>query len=172
MIDRRVPDYGLHWVLRVLLCAINGGRDLVVQCTGKALATVARTMLQPVPDDARLAARTCTRASFNNDKANSKEMVRVECTAAMHFMRNRGWQKVIDACLQHPSVRQHHVGGTNGEWVCNMCWENFVLHLFGGRKFCNREHWLLLPPRCGLHLLAQDPLWSFNTFLNALEVGR
>ena len=54
--DRRVPDYGLHGVLRVLLCAINGTRDLVVQLTGKALANVARTMLQPVLDEARLAA--------------------------------------------------------------------------------------------------------------------
>ena len=55
-IDRRVPDYGLHGVLRVLLCAVNGTRDLVVQLTGKAPATVARTMLQPVLDEARLAA--------------------------------------------------------------------------------------------------------------------
>ena len=30
--DTRVPDYGLHWVLRVLLCGITGTRDLVVIC--------------------------------------------------------------------------------------------------------------------------------------------
>ena len=53
--DRRVPDYGLHGVLRVLLCAVNGTRDLVVQLTGKAPAIVVRTMLQPVLDEARLA---------------------------------------------------------------------------------------------------------------------
>ena len=63
----------------------------------------------------------------------------MECTAAMHFMHNRGWQKVIDACLQHPSVRQHQVGGANGEWVCKRWWKNFVLQLLGGRKICNRE---------------------------------
>ena len=83
-----MPDYGLHGVLRVLLSGINGTRDLVVQLTGKAPATVAHTMLQPVLDEARLAARTCTCASLHNDKANSKGKVRMECAAAIHFMRN------------------------------------------------------------------------------------
>ena len=124
--DRRVPDYGLHGVLRVLLCAVNGTRDLVVQLTGKAPATVARTMLQPVLDEARLAARTCTRASLNNDKANGKGKVRMECAAAIHFMRNRGWKKIIDACLEQPSVRQHQVGGKSWESVCKTWWENFA----------------------------------------------
>ena len=126
MSDRRVPDYGLHGVLRVLLCAVNGTRDLVVQLTGKAPATVARTMLQPVLDEARLAARTCTRASLNNDKANSKGKVRMECAAAIHFMRNKGWEKIIDACLEQPSVRQHQVGGKSWESVCKTWWENFA----------------------------------------------
>ena len=124
--DRRVPDYGLHGVLRVLLCGINGIRDLVVQWTGKAPATVARTMLQPVLDETRLAARTCTRASLNNDKAKSKGKVRMECAAAIHFMRNRGWEKIIDACLQQASVRQHQVGGKSWESVCKTWWENFA----------------------------------------------
>ena len=110
-IGRRVPDYGLHGVLRVLLCGINATRDLVVQLTRKAPATVARTMLQPVLDEARLAARTCTRASLNNDKAGSKGRVRMGCAAAIHFMQNRGWEKILDASLQYPSVRQHQVGG-------------------------------------------------------------
>ena len=57
--DRPVTDYGLHGLLCVLLCGINRTRDLVVQFTGKAPATVAHTMLQPVLDEARLAAQTC-----------------------------------------------------------------------------------------------------------------
>ena len=124
--DRRVPNYGLHGVLRVPLCGINGTQDLVVQLTRKAPATVACTMLQPVLDEARLAARTCTRASLNNDKANSKGKVRMECVAAIHFMRNRGWEKIIDACLEQPSVRQHQVGGKSSESVCKTWWENFA----------------------------------------------
>ena len=122
--DRRVPDYGLHGVLGVLLCSINGTQYLVVQLTGKAPATVARTMLQLVLDEARLGARTCTRASLNNDKANSKGKVRMECAAAIHFMRNRGWEKIMDACLQQPSVRQHQVGGKSSVSVRKTWWDN------------------------------------------------
>ena len=103
--DRQVPDYGLHGVLRVLLCGINETRDLVVQLTSKAPATVAHNMLQTNFDEARLAAKTCTLASVNNEKANSKGKVMMECAAAIHLMRNKGWEKVLDACLQHPSVR-------------------------------------------------------------------
>ena len=152
--DRRVPDYGLHGVLRVLLCAVNGTRDLVVQLTGKAPATVARTMLQPVLDEARLAARTCTRASLNNDKANSKGKVRMECAAAIHFMRNRGWEKIIDACLEQPSVRQHQVGGKSWESVCKTWWENFAsMCVYAWRSawfWMQRSRaWCGTPPNCG-----------------------
>ena len=98
--DRRVPDYGVHGVVRVLLCGTNGTLDLVVQLIGKAPATVARTMLQSVLDEARLAARTCTRASLNNDKANSKGKVRMECAATTRFMRN----KPLTSLLQFSSA--------------------------------------------------------------------
>ena len=121
-----MPEYGLHGVLRVLLCSINGTRNLVVQLTGKAPGTVARTMLQLVLDEARLATKICTPASLNNEKANSKGKGRRECAAAIHFMRNRGRKKVIDACLQHRSVRQHQVARKSWESVCKMWWENFA----------------------------------------------
>ena len=125
--DRRVPDYGLHGVLRVLLCVvssgINGTRDPVVQLTGKAPATLACTMLQPVLDEARLAAQTCTRASLNNDKANSKGKVRMECAAAIQFMRNTGRDKIIDACLQ-PQCGAASSRGKRWESVCKRWWEN------------------------------------------------
>ena len=125
--DGRVPDYGLRiMVLRVFLCGINRTGDLVVQFTGKAPAIVARTMLPPVLDEARLAARTCTRASLNNDKSNSKVKVRMECAPAIHILRNRGWEKVLDACLQHPTVRQPQVGGKSWQSVCKTWWETFA----------------------------------------------
>ena len=50
----------------------------------------------------------------------------MECAAAIHFMRNKGWEKIIDACLQHPSVRHHQVGGKNWESVCKTWWETFA----------------------------------------------
>ena len=78
---------------------MNGTRDLVVQLKGRAPATVVHTMPQPGLNEARLAARTCTRASLDNEKANSKGKVRVECAAAIHFMWNMGWEKVMDAYM-------------------------------------------------------------------------
>ena len=124
--DRRVLAYGRHGVLRVVLCGINGTLDLVVQLTGKAPATMARTMLQPILDEAQLAARTCTRASLNNPKANGKGKVSMDCAAAINFMQNRAWEKVMDACLQHPSLRQHQVAGKSWQSVCKTWWGNFA----------------------------------------------
>ena len=85
-------------------------------------------MLQPVSDEARLDARNCTRASLNNQKANTKfkGKVRMECAATIHFVRSKRWEKVMDACLQHPSVRQHQVVGKNWESVWKTWWENFA----------------------------------------------
>ena len=50
----------------------------------------------------------------------------MECAAAIHFMRNRGWEKIIHACLEQPSVRQHQVGAKSWEAVCKTWWENFA----------------------------------------------
>ena len=124
--DRRVPDYGLHGVLRVVLCGINGTRDLVGQLTGQAPATMARTMLQPILDEVRLAARTCGGASLNNEKANSKGKVRMCCAAAIHFVWNRGWEKVFDACLQRSASSSREKLGVGvqdvvGEFCKHVC---------------------------------------------------
>ena len=42
------------------------------------------------------------------------------------FMRKWGWEKIIDACLQQPSVRQHQVGGKSWELVCEKLWDTFA----------------------------------------------
>ena len=91
---------------------------MVVQLTGKAPATVAQTILQPILDEGRLAAKTCTRASLHNEKADNKGKVRMECVAAVHFMWNKGWEKVVDACLQHPNLGQHQVARKSWGSVC------------------------------------------------------
>ena len=39
---------------------------------------------------------------------------------------NGGLEKIIDACLEQPSVRQHQVGGKSWESVCKTWWENFA----------------------------------------------
>ena len=50
----------------------------------------------------------------------------MECAAAIHFMRNRVWEKIIDARLRHPSLRQHQLGGNSLDSVCKTWWENFA----------------------------------------------
>ena len=97
--DRRVPDYGLHGVHRVLLCGINGTHDLVVQLIRKASAAVAHTMLQPIFDEARLAARTCTRASLNNDKANRKGTVIKDGVCCCHPLHAEQGTEEGNRCL-------------------------------------------------------------------------
>ena len=123
---RGVPDYCLQLVVRVVLCGMNGTRALVAKRTRKASATLARTMLQPILNDARLATKSCTRAPLNNQKANGKKKVRMECAATIHFMRNDGWEKVIDACLQHSRVGQHQIPRKSWEPLCKTWWENFA----------------------------------------------
>ena len=50
----------------------------------------------------------------------------MDCATGIHFMRNRGWEKVIDARLQQLKVRLHQVGGQSWESVCKTWWENFA----------------------------------------------
>ena len=50
----------------------------------------------------------------------------MECVDAMHFMLNKGWEEVFDACLQHPSVKQDQVAGKMWDSVCKESWENFA----------------------------------------------
>ena len=76
-----------------------GTRDLVVQLIGTAPGTVACTILPPVLDEAWFVAISCPRASIDKDKAKSNGEVTMECAGAIHFMGNKEWEKVADACL-------------------------------------------------------------------------
>ena len=42
----------------------------------------------------------------------------MECAAAIHFMRSRGWETVTDACLQHPSVSVYLLVGVSIFFPC------------------------------------------------------
>ena len=50
---RRIPDYGLHGVLRVTICGISGMRDAVSAAIGKSAAVVVCNFFQPILDVAR-----------------------------------------------------------------------------------------------------------------------
>ena len=57
---------------------------------GNSPAVVARTLLQPTVNVARLVAKTCMRGTVNSKGANEKGKVRLECATAVHRMRNKG----------------------------------------------------------------------------------
>ena len=66
----------------------------------------------------------------------------MQCATTIHFMRNRAWEKVIDACLLHPIMRQHQVARNSWEAMCKTWWENFAsMCVFAWRSswFCGAE---------------------------------
>ena len=83
--NRRIPDYRLHGVLHVTTCGIAG------MATGKSAAVVVCNFFQPILDVDRIQARTTTKGRLNNDKANTKVKVRLECAAAVQFLRTQRW---------------------------------------------------------------------------------
>ena len=110
---RRIPDYGLHGVLRVTICGISGMRDVVSAATSKSAAVVVRNFFQLILDVACMAAKTVTkgRMAKGNDNANAKGNARLECAAAMQFMRSRRWEALIDVCLEEGGNEQQAGGG-------------------------------------------------------------
>ena len=95
--DRRIPDFGLHGVLRVTICGISGMCDAVAATTGKSATVVVRNLFQPILDVARIQAKM---VRLNNEKANGKGKGRFECAAAMQFIRTRRWEALITMCLE------------------------------------------------------------------------
>ena len=111
-VKHRIPDYRLHGVLRVTICGISGMRDAVSAATGKSAAVVVCNFFQPILDVARMAAKTVTkgRMAKGNDNANAKGQVRLECAAAVQFMRTR-WEALIAVCLEEGGMNNKRVGG-------------------------------------------------------------
>ena len=99
---RRIPDYGLHGVLRVTICGISGMRDAVSDAIGKSAAVVVRNFFQPILDVARMAAKAVTnsRMAKGNGRANAKGNGRLQSAAAVQFMRTRRWEALIAVCLE------------------------------------------------------------------------
>ena len=75
---RRIPDYGLHGYMPVFVCGMYGMRVFAVAATEKLPAVVTCTLLQPILNVARLAAKTCTRMTVNVEGANKKWLVQLE----------------------------------------------------------------------------------------------
>ena len=124
--DRRIPDYGLHGVLRVTICGISGMRDAVAAAMGKSAAVVVRNLFKPILDVARIQANTVAKGRLNNDKANGKGKFRLECAAGVQFMRTRRWEALITICLEEGGMNNKRVGGRLWGDVCREWWDNFA----------------------------------------------
>ena len=61
-------------------------RDAVLVATGRSVAFVVCNFFQPIVDVARIQTKTVTKGRLNNDKANGKGKVGLECAAAVQFM--------------------------------------------------------------------------------------
>ena len=78
---------------------------------GKSGAMVACTVLQPTLNIARLAAKTWTQGTISTEMASEKGRIRLECPAAVHLIRNKGWETRIDECVHRGWMEGEHVEG-------------------------------------------------------------
>ena len=112
-------------MLCVTIC-VSGMHNAVAAATGKYVAVVVRNLFQPILDVARIQAKTVTKGRLNNDKANGKGKVRLECAAAVQFMRTWRWEALITMCLQEGGMNNKRVGGRLWDDVCREWWDNFA----------------------------------------------
>ena len=108
--------------------------------TGKSAAVVVGNSFQPILDVARMVAKTVAkcRMAKGNDNSNAKGNVRLECAAAVQFMRTRRWEALIAVCLEEGGMNNKRVGGRPWGDVCRKWWDNFA-------KMCtyaSRTSWL------------------------------
>ena len=106
----------------VTICGISGMHDAVAAATGKSVAVTVRNLFQPILDVARIQAK----GGLNNDKANGKGKVRLECAAAVQFMGTRRWEALITICLKEGGTNNRRLGGRLWGYVCREWWDNFA----------------------------------------------
>ena len=124
--DHHIPDYGLHGVLCVTICGISRMRDAISATTSKSAVVVVRKFFQPILDVACMEVKTVTKGRLNNDKANRKGKVRLECAAIVQFMASRRWESLIDVCLDERGMNNKCVGGRLWGDVCREWWASFA----------------------------------------------
>ena len=71
------------------------------------MAVVGRIFFQPILDVACMEAKTVTKGRLNNDKANRKGKVRLECAAAV-----RGGRLSLMFALTRGGMNNKRVGGS------------------------------------------------------------
>jgi hypothetical protein len=98
--EQRIPDYGLHGVGRVLLCALAGMPTLLQEgqiAAGRPKLSKAecRRRLQEVLDDARIASKTRSQGDIDAERQAKRKGLRIEVTAALHLMQEDRWRALL-----------------------------------------------------------------------------
>ena len=113
-------------------------------------------------------AKTVTKGRLNNDKANGKGKVTLECAAALQFMRGWRWEG---------SMNCKRVGGRLWGHVCREWWESFAhmcvyawqrRWLSGGNVRRLRECSMLM---CKAHLFLQWPKLFFFVSVELAKIS-
>ena len=89
-------------------------------------AVVVCIFFRPILDVARIQAKTVTKRMLNNDNASGKEKVRLECAAAVQFMRTWRLEALITMRLEEGGMNKKRVGGRLRCDVCREWWDNFA----------------------------------------------
>ena len=182
---RRIPDYGLHRVLRITICCLFGMTGAVSAAIGKSAAVVVRNFFQPILDVAGMAAKTVTkgRMAKGNGSANAKGNGRLQSAAAVQFMRTRRWEALIAVCLEERGMNNKQVGGRPWGDVCRLWWDNFAKMCIYAWRTCwlsgadlgmlrecsiaiGKAHLLLLWPK-----LLWSHLWIHHMYFFACQWG-
>jgi hypothetical protein len=117
--DQRLPDYGLHGVLRMLHCALEGMLRLMKRL-GRT-GTRSRHQIQEILNMSRLQARTRTVGELDSETGKK---LRVEAGAAMHLMRKGEWKQLVDVLAgteYHAAVQQWFEAFAV---TCGMAWQS------------------------------------------------
>ena len=127
--SRRPPDFGLHGVARVTFCGLYGMVTYVARKTNKGKATIA-VCVQRILDEDRVKSGTMTKLGILAQRAqgNRKGALRLEATAALHFMRFGTFHKVVTMCVQ--LLGEDAGGACEGvPWKerCTKWWEAFAI---------------------------------------------
>ena len=89
----RVPDFGLHGVVRVLRCGLSGVVEGLVARRGMSGAR-ARAAIQEICDHARLASGCRSKGDLQGEDPGQE--LRLECGAGVWLMRGDLWKECVE----------------------------------------------------------------------------
>ena len=128
--ERRPPDFGLHGVARVTICGLNAMVRIVARTTKKSKPSVAK-VIQGILDEDRVISGTMTKGCViaQRVQGNPKGVLRLEASAAVHFMRAGRFSLVVTACegLLGPEDATKPCEGVPWNDRCTQWWEAFAL---------------------------------------------